>query len=212
MAIMSPSYHHLQKGDLNSAIPVIDRGLKHCRTHHLHHWIARFCATLGRALALSGNVVDALPLSEEGLMETESLGIVPWHSPIVTWLGETHLLAGQPEDSIPHALRALDLSRSRKELGHEAWALRLLGEIHAHPEALDAEKSEENYRAALALAEELGMRPLQAHCRKGLGTLYGRTGREEVGRSELTAAMDMYRDMGMDFFLNQAEEVMAEVG
>jgi hypothetical protein len=62
------------------------------------------------------------------------------------------------------------------------------------------------------LAKELGMRPLQAHCRKGLGTLCGRTGREEEGREELTAAMNMYREMGMDFFLNQAEEMLVEVG
>jgi hypothetical protein len=41
--------------------------------------------------------------------------------------------------------------------------------------------------------------------------LYGRTGREEKGRKELTAAMDMYREMGMDFFLKQAEEVLADV-
>ena len=53
------------------------------------------------------------------------------------------------------------------------------------------------------------MRPLQAHCRKGLGALYGRTGREEKGRSELTAATDMYRDMEMTFWLEKAAEVMA---
>ena len=30
-------------------------------------------------------------------------------------------------------------------------------------------------------------------------------------REELTAAMDMYRDMEMDFWLEKAEEAMAEV-
>ncbi len=99
-----------------------------------------------------------------------------------------------------------------EERGHEAWAHRLLGEIHSHPDSLETEKAGENYRQALALAEELGMRPLIAHCRKGLGALYGRTGREEKGREELTAAMDMYRDMEMDFWLEQAEEALAEVG
>ena len=111
-----------------------------------------------------------------------------------------------------HATRALELSRERKERGNEAWSLRLLGEIHSHPDALDAEKAEDHYRGPLALAEELGMRPLQAHCRKGLGALYGRTGREEKGREELTAAMDIYRDMEMTFRLEKAEEAMAGVG
>ncbi len=53
------------------------------------------------------------------------------------------------------------------------------------------------------------MRPLVAHCRKGLGALYGRAGREEMGREELTAAMDMYRDMEMTFVLEKAEEALA---
>ncbi len=56
------------------------------------------------------------------------------------------------------------------------------------------------------------MRPLIAHCRKGLGALYGRTGREERGRSELTAATDMYRDMEMTVWLGKAEEALAGVG
>ena len=38
-----------------------------------------------------------------------------------------------------------------------------------------------HYRQALALAEALGMRPLQAHCHHGLGTLYARTGQWAAG-------------------------------
>ncbi len=134
-----------------------------------------------------------------------------WHSLHVAWLGEEHLLSGRPDEAAVHGTRSLELSRERKERGNEAWALRLLGEIHSHPDALDAEKAEVHYQQALALASELGMRPLQAHCRKGLGALYGRTGREEKGCEELTAAMDMYREMEMTFWLEKAEEALAEV-
>jgi hypothetical protein len=41
------------------------------------------------------------------------------------------------------------------------------------------------YQQALALAEELDMRPLQAHCHLGLGTLYATTGRQEQDRTAL---------------------------
>ena len=128
------------------------------------------------------------------------------------FLADEHLLEGRREEAERQGHHALDLSRKYKERGLEAWALRLLGEIHSHPDALGAEKAEDHDRQALALASGLGMRPLQAHCRKGLGALYGRTGREEKGREELTAAMDMYRDMEMDFWLENAGEAMAEVG
>ena len=49
------------------------------------------------------------------------------------------------------------------------------------------------------------MRPLVAHCHNGLGSLYGRTGRAEQARAELTAAVELYRSMEMTFWLPQAE-------
>ena len=55
------------------------------------------------------------------------------------------------------------------------------------------------------------MRPLQAHCHHGLGTLYATTSRREQARTELTAATDLYRTMEMTFFLRQAEAALAQV-
>ena len=54
---------------------------------------------------------------------------------------------------------------------------------------------------ALALAEALGMRPLQAHCHRGLGTLYATIGQQEQARTALTTAIAMYRAMDMTFWL-----------
>ncbi len=85
-------------------------------------------------------------------------------------------------------------------------------EFDSHRYCLATQKPEDHYRQALALAEELGMRPLIAHCRKGLGALYGKTEQEEKARSELTAACDLYRKMEMTFWLEKAEEALAGVG
>ena len=68
-----------------------------------------------------------------------------------------------------------------------------------------------HYRQALALAEELGMRPLVAHCHLGLGTLYTRTGEREQARAALSAAINLYRAMQMTFWLPQAEAALAQV-
>ena len=67
------------------------------------------------------------------------------------------------------------------------------------------------YRQALALAEELGMRPLQAHCHRGLGMVYATTGQQEQARAELSAAIDLYRAMDMTFWLPQTEAALARV-
>jgi hypothetical protein len=61
------------------------------------------------------------------------------------------------------------------------------------------------------LAHELGMRPLQAHCHLGLGTLYAKTGRREQARTELSAAITLYRAMEMTFWLPQAEATLVQV-
>jgi tetratricopeptide (TPR) repeat protein len=73
------------------------------------------------------------------------------------------------------------------------------------------EKAETAYQQALALAEELSMRPLQAHCHLGLGTLYAKTGQQEQAQAELSAAIVLYRAMDMAFWLPQAEAVLAQV-
>ena len=64
---------------------------------------------------------------------------------------------------------------------------------------------------ALALAEELGMRPLQAHCHLGLGKLCAKSGCRAEARTDLSAAIELYRAMEMSFWLPQAEAALAEV-
>jgi hypothetical protein len=76
---------------------------------------------------------------------------------------------------------------------------------------LKTERAEEYFRQALALAEELGMRPLVAHCHRGLGTLYAVTGQREQARTALFTAIEMYRGMDMTFWLPQAEAALAQV-
>jgi class 3 adenylate cyclase len=67
------------------------------------------------------------------------------------------------------------------------------------------------YREALALAEALGMRPLQAHCHRGLGTLYGITDQREQARTALSTAIALYRAMEMTFWLPETEAALAQV-
>ena len=49
------------------------------------------------------------------------------------------------------------------------------------------------------------MRPLQARCHLGLGKLCRRVGRLDEARAELSTAATMLREMGMTFWLPEAE-------
>jgi tetratricopeptide (TPR) repeat protein len=137
----------------------------------------------GRLLAAAGP--DSLRVRGD---QTNSLSIGQ--------LGEAHLLADQAEDARACADRAVTFPE-RGERGYEAWPLGLLGYIASRHAASDAANAEAHYGAALALADDLGMRPRLAHCHLGLGTLYRRTGQREQAQEHLTIATTMCREMDM---------------
>jgi tetratricopeptide (TPR) repeat protein len=166
---------------------------------------------LGAAYTLSGRVAEALPLLEQAVEQATFTGILYSHTIAVTHLSEAYLHTGRLAEARQLAGQALHLSRERKERGNEAWVLRLLGELAAHGDSPDAEQAAAHYQQALALAEELGMRPLQAHCHLGLGLLYSKTGRQEQAHAALSAAMALYRAMDMNFWLPQAQAALAQV-
>ena len=142
---------------------------------------------------------------QQALTAYESAGIGYFHSISVVQLGEAYLLADQVEDARACADRAVMLARERGERGHEAWALRLLGEAASHRDRPDVATAEPHYGAAMALASELGMRPLVAHCHLGLGKLYRRAGKRPQAKEQLITAMSMFREMDMGFWLQKTE-------
>jgi hypothetical protein len=77
-------------------------------------------------------------------------------------------------------------------------------------EPSEVEQAEAHYQQALA--EELGMRPLQAHCHLGLGILYATAAQRQQAHAELSTAITLYRAMDMIFWLPQAEAVLAQMG
>jgi len=66
----------------------------------------------------------------------------------------------------------------------------------------------EHYRRGLELANDLGMRPLVAHCHLGIGALSGCTKQRDMAREHLGTAIEMYRGMAMSSHLARAEEAL----
>ena len=168
-------------------------------------------ATLGLAYALEGRVVAGLALVEHGVELHVARGGPRNLTLVVACLSEAYLLADRLEDAHQRAAQACDLARQYQQRGTQAWALWLLGESTARQASPEGEPAAGHYRQALALAEELGMRPLQAHCHRGLGTLYARIGPPEQARAALYSALDLYRAMDMACWLPQTEAALAQV-
>ncbi len=211
LACRSVGLAHLRKGELDRAVPALERAVEVCQMAHLQVYVDVTASLLGYAYALGGRVAEAVPLMERAVADPASTGRAN-HPLFLAHLGEGHLLAGHPDQALAVVRRGLDLARQQKERGNEAWVLRLLGEIAVQRDPPDAEAAERHYREALARAGELGMRPLVAHCQLGLGKLYSRAGDRAKAREHLTTAATMYREMDMGFWLAQVEAQLAPSG
>jgi len=190
----------LRQGDLPRALPLLERAMALCLEADLPTWFPLTAAALGAAYTLAGRVADAVPLLTQALEQTMATEMGRYQALCRLPLGEAHLLAGRLEEA--HA-------KAHQERGHEAYVLRLLGEISAHGHPPAVEQAAAAYQQALA--EELGMHPLVAHCHRALGTLYAATGQREQARTALSTAIAMYRAMAMTFWLPQTEAALVQV-
>jgi tetratricopeptide (TPR) repeat protein len=200
---------YLAQGDLEHAVQVLEQGWALCRASSDQTWLRGIMVGLASAYALQGRLAEGLALVEKAA--SENLGMGPHPKVFLTRLSEVCRLAGRGDEAWQHARQALELAQQQKARGNEARALHQLGVVYTYCDPPDAKQAETYYDQALALAEELGMRPLQAHCHLGLGTLYASTGRQELARVELSMAIDLYHAMDMTFWLPQAKAVLAQV-
>jgi tetratricopeptide (TPR) repeat protein len=201
----------LLQGDVPRAVPLLERAMGICHETELPAYFPRMAAALGAAYTLGRRVADAVPLLTQALQHSTAMERAHYETLCSLSLGETQVLAGRLEESHVLAERALVLTRAHQERGREAYVLRLLGDIATHRDPPDIDRAEAHYQEALTLADALGMRPLQAHCHLGLGTLYAATGQREQARSALSTAVQMYRSMDMTYWMPQAEAALAQV-
>jgi tetratricopeptide (TPR) repeat protein len=189
----------------------LDQSLALCRAADNRDTGRASAAGLGYASALAGCLAEGHALLEEALRESRRIGMLQGQTLYIAWLSAVCLLAGHIDEARQHAHQALALARQYGESGFEALVFCQLGAVQAQAVPPEVAQSEARYREALTLAEALGMRPLQAHCHRGLGTLYARSGQREQARTELSTAIDLYRTMEMTFWLPQAEAELARV-
>jgi tetratricopeptide (TPR) repeat protein len=203
---------YLAQGDMEAAIRVFEEGIALCRATGQRASLGPVAGGLGEAYAHTGRLAEGLALLEEARRDDLRTGAAGGdYVTHLRQLGAVYLLAGRVDEARQHACQALDLARRLKARGDEACALFQLGAVHAQADPPDVAQAEARYREALSLAEALGMRPLQAHCHRGLGTMYAKTGRQEQARAALATAIGLYRAMEMTFWLPQAEAALAEV-
>src|ERR671918_1484405 len=143
------------RGQLERAVGPLARALSICREAHLTVWQAIPAALLGQCMVTLDRKDEGLSLLEEGVRLSDELGVKAYLARWTTLLGEGFLATGDAGRAAEIAERALELARAHGERGHEAAALRLLGDVAAGQEPPLLAVATERYTTAIALAEEL---------------------------------------------------------
>jgi tetratricopeptide (TPR) repeat protein len=209
-ALSDVGFIHLERGDLDRAIPILERGVALGRELDFPTFYDQIVGNLGVAYARVGREAEAravlAPLTDaqERLQRT-------WASTLVA-LAQVYLEGGDAEAARVLAERARSqyLPHLASRQRDEVTILLLLGDVAARQEPPDTVAAEDALQAALGAAEASGLRPLAAQCRLSLGQLYGRLGRAAEARAELAAAAEAFQTMGMDSYLATAERLLPE--
>ena len=196
------------RGEIAESIAALERGLELCRTRNLPVALPLLGASLGHAYCLADRPEEAISLLEEAELQADAMTRMGGHAMLLVRLGEAYLQVQRTDDARQRALLALALARQHTERGLEAYALRLLGKLALNDDP-GLEKSEAFYREAIALADELGMRPLLAHCYLDLGQLFRRAGVRTNAVSYSKAAATLFRALDMPYWLERSETQLA---
>jgi tetratricopeptide (TPR) repeat protein len=197
---------HLIEGDWPKARARFEHVIAVYREGNIFLQLHTAVASAAWARAQLREASEALNLLRECeplLERAVSRGIVGTRGLTYHSMGRTCLLLGRLDEA--HSLGHRALESSAYHPGFAAHSLHLLGDIATNPDRFDAESGEIQYRKALTLAKAHGMRPLVAHCHLGLGKVYCRTGQRQEAQAHWATATTMYREMNMNFSLEQGE-------
>jgi tetratricopeptide (TPR) repeat protein len=166
---------------------------------------------LGYAYAHAGRLAEGLRLLEQSIDDSAAVGRAGFLALNMAWLSEAYLMTGRTDEAASLAERAFDVSMQHKERGHGALALKLGADIARRRVPADIEQVEARYREALTLAGDMGMRPLQAHCHRGLAKVHGAAGAHDRARAEFNAALELYRTMAMFSWQTKTEKSLSQI-
>jgi predicted ATPase/class 3 adenylate cyclase len=200
------------RGQLERAVGPLARALSICRDANLTVWQAIPAALLGQCMVTLDRKEDGLSLLEEGVRLSDEVGIKAYLSRWATLLGEGFLTTGDALRAAEIGERALELARAHGERGHEAAALRLLGDVAAVQEPPLLTTATERYATAISIADELGLRPLLARAHLGLGQLHRRGGQVLEAEAHLATAVVLFSDLGMRTWLDRTEPELRALG
>ena len=201
----------LRQGDLFRALPTLERAVGFCRDADLPVFFPWIAWALGAAYILGGRIADAVPLLTQALEQMTGTEMGGSQALCNLHLSEAHMLAGRLEDAHALAERAVALTHAQQQRGHQAYILRLLGEIAARRDPPESCTGQSLLSPGPRPGRRTRHAPAAGTLSSRAGTLYATLGQRDTARTALAAAIALYRAMDMTFWLPEAEALLAQV-
>src|SRR5262249_22847184 len=193
-------YVHLLHGDLQGAVPLLERALALATEQEPIHATTRASSRLAYVLALLDERERSLDILRRALdrYTTRVTSPVRVYGPT---MASAYLAAGAYEAARAEIEEGLAAAADRHARGYLAPLQRLMAEIIARTGDLAGARV--HLAEGLAIAVDQDMRPDVAHCHFALGQLCLRTGKSQDAQGHLAIATAMYREMGMAYWLER---------
>jgi class 3 adenylate cyclase/tetratricopeptide (TPR) repeat protein len=168
-------------------------------------------SVLGLAYLMLGDRETALKHIENGLEIARGSGPHVGLSTHYHLLGLCHSHAGEWEHARTCCETALELAQKQGETQQEGQALMRLGLSLGMADKSRFAEAEECILRGIRLVDGLGLRTFSSTGHLNLGELYADTGQKDKALETLKKAEAEFKDMGMDYWLQKTQEVLARV-
>jgi class 3 adenylate cyclase/tetratricopeptide (TPR) repeat protein len=206
---MQYGHFYLAKGDWERSKEHFEKGIKHSEEAKWILGSALSWSGLGYACAMFGDPETGKRHAEKGLEVHRESGVEMLLSMAHFYLGSIHLDLSDLINARSLAEEALRLSQKNNEKLIEGWSWLLLGTVLGKTEPLEINKAEECLLKGIEICKELKIKTYYSLGYLYLGELYLNGGEKEKAMDNLKKAEGMFREMGMDYWLGKAQEVLA---
>ena len=202
---------HLMRGDVDRSLVHFDSGLGIAEEHNVIYGIMQNGYFLALGLALRGDRERAQKHLAQVQQMRASVGLALRK---FTKYGSVVTAALLEMERVTEAQAEVDeglaLAAAHGARGYEPPLLRLRAEVLGRQAPDDPDEALRCCAQALALAEQLGMRPEVSHCRRVMSRLRRQAGDRAGAREHLDAAIALFGELGMPFWASRAEAEASE--
>jgi tetratricopeptide (TPR) repeat protein len=203
--------HLAHKGDGKAAAEHIQKAVKLLEESQTVFALGAAWAWLGYAHCLMGAPTTAVDLMEKGLKMHTELGMAFYRSMFHWFRSYAYFEQGDVEEAMTNVEQALKFSLENNERYYEGQSRAWLGRVVAKKVSTQIEAAEQHILQGISLLEELGLPPFYSLGYLWIGEVYADAGRKEEALESLKKAEIMFQEMGMDYWLAKAREVLARL-